>query len=1144
MRLKTLTVSARPVMKKQFRICWSQLLLCLGMMVVLTGSLSAQTIISGDITGTVTDPTGAAVAGAVVTLTSVESGAIQSVTTDSTGGFRFPLLRPGAYRLQVAAQGFATVAQTVTAAVGQVVSANVTVPVKGTSQVVEVTGGAPLLETESANLAVSYSPREIELTPNPGGDLTNYALSAPGVVLSTGGAYGNFTTYGMPATSNLFTINGGDMNDPYSNLNNSGSSNNMLGVNEVQEVAIVNNGYTGQYGRAAGANMNFTTKSGGNSFHGNAKWDWNGRYLNANDWFNNHTDTPRPFANSNQWGGSFGGPIVKNKLFFFFDSEGLRYVLPGGGTPVYIPTTQFANAVVANLQTNQPGEVATYQKMFQLYAGAPGASAATPNPGNGGCGDLASGSSGTTVINGVTFGNGAAPCTSTFRSEVNNLNVERLMSVRVDYTISDRDHLNGRYWQDRGTQPTFTDPINAAFNALSHQPSDSGQLTETHVFSPRVINQLIVGGFYYSAVFGVANLAASEAVFPTEVGGAHNGGNSCTGFDGLLTCMGGEYSRYPAGRTFGQYQVVDDLSYSWGHHDFKFGVNFRRLNFSSYRPGTNQTGVFNVFSMTDFANGTLVNGSNVTQQFAAASHYPLNSYSLGLYGQDEWRVNSKLKLTASLRVDRNSNETCLKDCFAQFNGGFDAISHDVNTPYNQSIVAGQSKLFNGLERLAWEPRFGFTFSPRGESTVIRGGVGIFSDLYPAQVDDLLIQNAPTVSVFLVNSGGPVFGPGGGFDLAAADNAAFHSAFANGGTLGSIQAQIPTFTGPNFYTVVPHFVNPKYTEWNLEVEQAFGNKMMARIGYVGNHGSNLVVQQNGINAFCKVCPFETLPTSAPDPRFGRIRELTNQGISNYNGLTATFTRRMTKGFQGSLNYTWSHSLDDISNAGFDQYSFNTAGEAFLYQIDPNNLRKYNYGNADYDFRQNFSASYIYEMPSLSKGNGLLNHLLGGWVTSGVIYKRSGQPYSVVDTALTNTLIGNDSGGANQLAIMPYFLGGSIPSCTVNMQCLNPAQFTVTGQNTFGNLSRNQFRGPGYFDMDMILKKNFRITESGPMFTMAANAYNVFNHPRFANPDNNLADGAGVFGYIQSSVTPASSPYGNFQGSAVSGRVLQLELEIKF
>ena len=315
--------------------------------------------------------------------------------------------------------------------------------------------------------------------------------------------------------------------------------------------------------------------------------------------------------------------------------------------------------------------------------------------------------------------------------------------------------------------------------------------------------------------------------------------------------------------------------------------------------------------------------------------------------------------------------------------------------------------------------------------------------------------------------------------------------------------------------------------------------MATVGYVGNHGSNLVVQQNGINAFCKVCPFGTLPSTAPDPRFGRIRELTNQGISNYNGLTATITHRLTKGFQGSVNYTWSHTLDDISNAGFDQYSFNTAGESFPYQIDPQNLRKYNYGNADYDFRQNLSASYIYEMLSPSGVRSLLNRLVGGWVTSGVIYRWSGQPFSVVDTSMTNAVAGNDSG----VFAMPYFLGGSFPNCKPNVECLNPAQFTEARQNEFGNLARNSFRGPGYFDMDMTVKKNFRITESGLTFSMGANAYNFLNHPRFANPDNNLADGS-AFGNIQSTVTPASSPYGNFQGSAVSGTVLQLELEVKF
>ena len=175
---------------------------------------------------------------------------------------------------------------------------------------------------------------------------------------------------------------------------------------------------------------------------------------------------------------------------------------------------------------------------------------------------------------------------------------------------------------------------------------------------------------------------------------------------------------------------------------------------------------------------------------------------------------------------------------------------------------------------------------------------------------------------------------------------------------------------------------------------------------------------------------------------------------------------------------------------------------------------------------------------------MNSLAGGWATSGVIYKRTGQPYSVVDTALTSSVIKNDSAGV----VMPFFLGGAIPSCKVDIACLNNGQFSenppsLDNFGAFGNTSRNQFRGTGYFDMDMTIKKNFRITESGLTLSMGANAYNVLNHPRFANPDNNLADGS-AFGHIQSTVTPASSPYGNFQGSAVSGRVLQLELEVKF
>ena len=1129
-----------------------QLLLAL---VLATSAAFAQSIISGEITGVVTDSSGAVLPNASVTLTSKETGVTQQTTTNAAGGFRFPLLRPGVYTLLAKAQGFSTLTQDVTAGVGQITSASLQLRVGTSSETIEVTGAAPLLETENANIATTYSPAQIENMPNPGGDLTNYALSTPGVVLSTGAGYGNFTAYGMPGTSNLYTINGGDMNDPYNNLNNSGSSNNMLGQNEVQEVAIVHNGYTGQYGRGASVNMNFTTKSGSNSFHGNAKWDWNGRYLNANDWFNNNTGTPRPFANSNEWGGSFGGPIVKNKLFFFFDSEGLRYVLPGGGAPVYVPTTQWASAIQANINANQPAESAFYQNMFSLYAGAAGASGATPvavgGQTNGGCGDFAG-----STLGGITFGTaGGQPCTQTFRSLANNLNKERLMSARVDYVHSENDRFNWRYWQDRGTQPTYTDPINPGFNQLSVQPQDAGQFSWNHLFSANLVNQLIVGGFYYSAIFG--KTAKPLTLFPTTIGVAA-GGNSCYLLDGNLSCMGGETYRYPQGRNVAQYQLVDDVSWTKGNHGLKFGVNFRRIDFADYAPGANHTGDLRMSSITDFVNGTLssTGGSVLRQQFAPFSDRQINNYSIGFYGQDEWRATPNLKLTLSLRLDRNANETCTEKCFVHLGGDFlSGISHNPTTPYNQSVFPGQSSLFPGMERIVWEPRAGFAWSPGfHKTTVVRGGAGIFSDLYPAQLSTNLITNPPNIALWTIAaSGTPLpIAPGlanGAFAQAAANNTAFLNGFASGGTLASIQAVVPTFKGPNFYTTNPHMLNPRYAEWNLEIEQAFGEKTVANINYVGNHGSQLLLLSNGTNAFAKTGTFGNLPATAPDPRFGVVTSLTNNGISNYNGVTASVSRRMTKGFTGTLGYTYSHALDNISNGGVDFYSGNQAGDSLRFQVDPQNLRRLNYGSADYDFRHVLSLNYVWDVPFLSK-----NRLLGGWTISGVLYKRSGEPYSVVNTSIPGKLLGNYS--TTGAAVLADFLGGPTPGCTVNRSsnpidnqqtnpfaCLSASQFASTDTQTdFGNIARNRFRGPGYFNTDLSIKKSFRITESGLTFLMGANAYNILNHPNFGNPDSSIT--SGTFGTIQNTVVPASSPYGNFQGAAVSGRILQLELNLKF
>ena len=1113
-----------------------RLLAFLFLFLPLVPHVKAQSVVSGEIDGTVTDPAGAVVPNASVNLSSPTTGTNESTTTSSTGTFRFALVKPGSYTLTVSVTSFKTVKLTVIAALGQATSIPVKLEVGTQSQSVEVTAESPLLHTENANLATSVDAKTIDLLPSPGQDITNYAMTTPGVSLSTGAGYGNFTANGLPGTSNLYTVNGNDYNDPYLNLNNSGASNLLLGANELQEITVVTNGYTGEYGRQAGANVNYTTKSGSNQFHGNATWFWNGRYLNANDWFNNGGGDPaiasapaaRPFANSNQWAGSFGGPIKKDKLFFFYDNEGLRYVLPSGGAPTVVPTSAFESAVLTNLAATNPSVVPFYQTIFKLYDGAPGSASAVPLNGAAGCGDFT--------------GLGTA-CAKTFRSAQNNLNTERLMSITVDYNMTATDTLKFRYKQDRGVQATGTDPINPLFNANSVQPEDDGQLMWTRIINSHTTNQFIASGLYYSAIFGPPNINASLALFPTTI--LFN--------DGSFSNMGGSDFNYPQGRNVAQYQFVDDFSWTRGNHGIKFGTNFRRNNISSFAAGPNTSGLITMNSMTDFYNGVITGatGSSISQSFANAKSQPISYYSLGLYIQDEWRATNKLKLTLAMRADRNSPEICHHNCFARLADPFGSIPHDANgtLPYNQAVVSGLSQAFPKLERVVFSPRGGFAYSVNN-TLVIRGGVGLFTDLYPGFLADRFITNLPNVSSFTVNGsigndnipiapGTSLNGVSDGFTQAAASNAALHNQFASGGTYNSIKgalAPIP-FTRPNFNSVDTNVRNPKYLEWNLMVEKSFGASTSVALNYVGNHGYDLFTPSNALNTYCTlgpaVCP-ASLPTTAPDNRFRNVGEISNSGYSNYDGLTATVTRRFSHGLQGTFNYTYSHSLDTLSNGGLLPYSTNTGGDSFRTQFDPYNLSQ-NYGNSDYDFRHYLSATYFYQLPFKSQ-NHFMNAAIGGWGLSQTIFYRSGQPFSVYISGSAYGL----KNGTNARMLVDYLNGPT--SCTnPSIQCLQPSQFAAT-QTNFGNTARNFFRGPHYFNSDFSIFKNFQIRESGMGFTLLANAFNVFNHPNFANPNDNGA--SGLFGYILSTVSEPNSPYGNFQGAAVSGRVLQLGLKFKF
>ena len=526
--------------------------------------LAAQTQSSGDITGIVTDASGAIVPDADVTLKDNAKGSTQDSKTSKDGSYRFYLLSPGSYTVTVSAKGFSTQSRGVNVNVGQIATLSFSLAIGVSSTTVTVTEAAPLLQSDNGNVAATLSQEQISQVPNPGNDMSYIAQLSPGAVMNTGMGYGNFSSYGTPGTSNLFTLDGMDDNDPFLNLNNSGATNLLLGANEIQEATVVNGAYTGEYGTLAGASVNYVTKSGGNDFHGNAVYFWNGSSLNANDWFNHATDTAKSFDNANQWAGSFGGPIKRDKLFFFMNTEGLRVILPTSAQ-TYIPTVGYENQVLADLATEGlTASIPFYQQAFNLYNNAKGAQNA--------------------VQFDTGIGNAPAPCLgeletvpeggciNTFRATNPNFTHEWLISGRVDWNISSKDKAFMRVGYDHGLQATFTDTINPVFNGQSDQPQWQGQFQETHVFNSTLVNQFILSGAWYSAIFTNPDRAAALAAFPTAV----------YWLDGAYTAVGRAMYDWPQGRNVTQYQISDDLSKTLGNHTIKCGLKFRRNDVTDY----------------------------------------------------------------------------------------------------------------------------------------------------------------------------------------------------------------------------------------------------------------------------------------------------------------------------------------------------------------------------------------------------------------------------------------------------------------------------------------------------------------------------------------------------------------------------------
>ncbi len=1125
------------------------------------------------IVGEVRDVSGATVPNAIVTITNKETSLHRSASTDDAGRFNFPQLKPGTYIVRVEAVGFEPQENdSVISALGQKQNIDFTLKVALSKQTVEIRSDAPILSPENANTSTTLSAPALENLPNPGGDLTYPLQFAAGALINTAGSgndfvggtngYGNVEFNGLPALSNGYIVDGLETNDPLTNLNSGLSTNLVLGLNSISEVTVNTLSYAVDQGRYGASQVNYVTKSGSNEFHGNLYELWNGSRFNAANYFTNATPgNHKPRSTVNHFGGSVGGPIIHNKLFFFFDSEWVRIALPIV-TAATVPTPAFQNYVLQQLPLGgkdsvtgsiyqpSPQSVPFYQQMFSLYRNTNGTPLAVL-----GC-PFDSGGGAPAIPN---DGNGCANRQSVSHSSDDH---EQVQTVRIDYNINDKNTTWYRFQTDNGLQAAYTDPINPLFDAISPQPLYSFAAGYTHVFSQNLVNYFNPAFSWYGSLFGPSDFDKTLAAFPIVLQGL--------GANAPFTTIGGLDNTWVQGRRASRFFINDNLAWSHGAHELRFGTNTRifRLNDFDFGEGTVPTVTYT--TLPQFIYGV---ASTATKTFPTSPNEPFNFLNLDLYAQDTWKVTKTLTWTFGLRDTLNSNPLNPHQHIARLRGSFDSISHDVNQPLNSAIQTGLGNIFSSTPLAILQPRtaIAWQFEPK---SVLRAGFGIFSDILPGSVADVVGVNPPYVKSFqgglLGTVGGTQIAPGvpnSAVDATIAANSTFTSGFPQSEfSCASPQANPANCLPPVAITAVPSgkLHAPYFMEWSLGVEHQFGTTGSVHVQYVGTRAVNqpYLTQVNGYQTVCDGC-FAPFPYAEPtDPRFGAVTQLSTGANSHYNGLQTSASKRLGHGLMGQINYTFSRCMDTVSNGGFLQFS---AG-GILSPL-PGDLAR-DYGPCDYDIRHNLNAQYTYQFPAKVE-NRLLGYALNGWQVSGTAFWHSGIPFSVLSTPYSANGNGIVNGSGPQFASavpgQPLYEHNPIPGVTQpgTLQWLNPEAFVsavdpstgacVGGESPancqFGTLGRNALRGPDFTWSDFYLTKWFALTERVKL-RFDVQFFNVFNHPNFGLPNMVLAGIPGKpttqtgFGALTYTTSPPTGLLGVGLGGDSTPRMIAFQLRLEF
>jgi len=1030
------------------------------------------------LSGTVTDTSGAIIPQAQISIKNEGTGVSTAITANSDGFYTAPNLLPGTYSMSASASGFRTEVQAqITLTVGTLQVLNFTLAVGQITEKVLVTGAAPTVELASSAIGGVVNSNTVVDLPLNGRDWTQLATLQPGVnavptqaanaAINGRGSHGygtQLTISGTRPQFNNYRLDGISIVD-YAGSAPGSALGVALGVDAISEFSVLTANYTAEYGRTSGGIVNAITRSGTNLIHGDAYWFLRDEGLDARNFF----DTTNAPFHRNQFGGSVGGPIQKEKTFFFADYEGYREDL-GSATVDLVPSPDARNGIIHN----PDGTTTTI--------GAPG-SPLQNSAGTVGVDPLVKPFLGFYPLPNaglVGLGN-----TGNFDTSINSISRENFETVRIDRKISEKNSVFGTYFLDNALTnvPDSLDDVLVGNQTLRQMIS----LEESHVFSPAFVNS-VRGGF--SRIFANVDLSLTELNkldADLSLGAFPGLPAPAVSVTGLTDFIGGGVGSYTGDLiAWNSWQAYDDAFITKGFHSLKFGFAFERIENNFIVP-SNATGAFTFSSLPAFL-------TNQPQKFVGAvpgttTPRGVRQSVIGGYLQDDWRWRPNITLNLGLRYEVATVPTEVQNKLVNFRS-FTALP-----PGNLG-----SPLFNNPTLHDFEPRLGFSWDPfHNGKTAVRGAFGIF-DVLPLNYEfsNGEAHSTPFNERLTVKNLAQGTFPGDAAPLGSIDPS-------------KLQTEAIQFNPPRNYMMT----------WNLNVQRELTPSTSVMVGYIGNHGVHMENRADDVNL--------VLPTATPsgylwpypagsgtiiDPAASDIRGIYWGGDSAYDALEAMVSKRMSHGLQVQGSFTWGKNIDTGSASTIGNPYSNSISSPFWFC---NSCRR---GLSDFNIGHTLVVNYLWDVPTPRNWGPLGSHLLGGWEVGGIITAEDGVPITPIIAgdplglnsadpfAYPNRLTGAgctslvNPGNPNNYIKLNCFALPTAPASLVS-QCTPFNAAPGTCSNLLGNSGRNIVIGPGIATWDFSLFKNNHIKLISENFNVQFRAefFNILNRPNFATPVDN-------------------------------------------